>query len=57
VTDAGDAVSGARVRAAGKSLATNGRGKASVLLLATSKRVAVRATKDGYAAVATTARR
>jgi hypothetical protein len=57
VTDAGDAVSGARVRAAGKSLATNGHGKASVLLLATSKRVAVRATKDGYAAASTTARR
>ena len=57
VTDAGDAVSGARITVAGQSLATNAQGKASLLLRATGKRVAVRATKDGYAAATTAARR
>jgi hypothetical protein len=58
VTDAGDAVSGARVTAAGQSpLATNTQGKASLLLRSTGKRVAVRATKNGYAAATTAARR
>jgi hypothetical protein len=57
VTDAGDAVSAARVTLAGQSLATNARGKATLLVRSTGKRVAVRATKDGYAAATTAARR
>jgi hypothetical protein len=57
VTDAGDAVSGARITFAGQSLATNAQGKANVLLRSTGKRVAVRATKEGYAAASTAARR
>ena len=57
VTDVGDAVRGARVTIAGKSRVTNAQGKASLLLRATGKRVAVRATKDGYAPATTAARR
>jgi hypothetical protein len=57
VTDAGDAVSGARVTLARQSLTTNTHGKASLLVRSTGKRVAVRATKDGYAAAITAARR
>jgi hypothetical protein len=57
VTDVGDAVRGARVSVAGQSRTTNTQGKASLLLRATGKRVAVHATKDGYAPATTAARR
>jgi hypothetical protein len=53
VTDAGDALRGAVVTIAGRSLTTNALGKASAVLPSTGKRAAVRATKDGYAAVST----
>jgi hypothetical protein len=56
VTDVADAVSGARVTVMRRSVTTNMRGKATLLLRSTGKRVAVRATKDGYTAASTLVR-
>jgi hypothetical protein len=53
VTDAGDAVRGARVTVAGRSLTTSLLGKATVVLPSTGKRAAVKATKAGYTPVST----
>ena len=55
VTDAGDPVAAAQVKAAGKTLKTAGNGRA-VLAKAPSGRVKASASKAGYAAATTTVR-
>jgi hypothetical protein len=52
VTDAGDAVSGAKVKVAGRSGTTNGKGRVT-LTLRSSRAVKARATRTGYTAAAT----
>jgi hypothetical protein len=49
VRDAGDPVSGARVRAGGRSGTTDGRGRVT-LTLTSSRAVTAKATRDGYTA-------
>jgi hypothetical protein len=50
VTDAGDAVKGARVAAGGDSGRTNGRGKVTLRVKASGRAVTARASAGGYAA-------
>jgi hypothetical protein len=56
VTDAGDGVSGARINLAGRSVTTDARARATLVLPSTGKRVAAKATKTGYTAAATNVR-
>jgi hypothetical protein len=55
VTDAGDAVAGAKVKAAGKTLTTAANGRAT-LAKAPSGKVKASASKAGYTAASTTVR-